>query len=109
MAEISFAVSTVGLVIPFILTEYTGVSDVYGSAVYAPISYALSCNVTWIANNGTHRTLTLSNGPSAVFTYTISSFDYQAPRNELGQLRVSVGTNVFWVASMFTVNVFPHI
>jgi hypothetical protein len=109
MAEISFAVSTVGLVIPFVLTEYTGVSDVYGSAIYEPISYAQSCVVTWIANNGVRRVLTLNYPASAVFTYTISQFDYQAPRRELGQLQVSVGPHVFWVASTFTVNVFPHL
>lgn len=106
-AQVSFAVSTVGLVIPFVLTEYTGTSDAYGTAMFAPISYAQSATVTWINPTGTERALTLTTPASAVYTYTISAFDYQAPRTELGRLRVSVGTTVFYT-SAFLVRVFPR-
>ena len=107
-ADVSFVVSTVGLVIPFTLTEFTGVSDIYGSAIFAPISYAQSATVMWMAPNGVNRLLTLSSPPSAIFTYTISAFDYQAPKREEGQLRVSVGGTVFF-SQQFSVNVIPHI
>ena len=107
-AEVSFVVSTVGLVIPFVLTEFTGTSDVYGTAIFNPISYAGSATVTWIAANGVHRVLTLTTPASAVFTYTISQSDYQSPRREQGQLMVSVGTTVFY-GSSFSVNVVPHL
>ena len=107
-ADVSFVVSTVGLVIPFALTEAIGVSDIYGSAIFVPISYAQSATVTWINAQGVNRLLTLSSPPSAVFTYQISAFDYQAPKREQGQLRVSVGTTVFFT-NTFSVNVIPHI
>lgn len=107
-AEVSFVVSTVGLVIPFAITESIGVSDIYGNALFAPISYAQSATVTWLAANGVQRLLTLSSPPSAVWTYTISAMDYQAPRREQGQLRVSVGGTVFW-SQTFSVNIVPHI
>ena len=107
-ADVSFVVSTVGLVIPFTLTEFTGVSDIYGSAIFVPISYAQSATVTWINAQGVHRVLSLSSPPSAIFTYTISAFDYQAPKREEGQLMVSVGGTVFF-SSKFFINVTPHL
>ena len=107
-ADVSFVVSTVGFVIPFALTENTGVSDVYGTAIFSPISYAQSATVTWINAQGVHRVLSLSSPPSAIFTYTLSAFDYQSPKRELGQLQVSVGGTVFWT-STFSVNITAHI
>ena len=107
-ADVSFVVSTVGLVIPFVLTEFAGVSDVYGSAIFNPISYAQSAIVTWISPNGVQRVLTLSSPTSAVFVYQISALDYQAPRREQGQLRVSVGVNVFFTGP-FSVNIVEHL
>ena len=98
MAEVSFVVSTIGLVIPFVVQEQ-GV----------PVSNALSAIVTWIAEDGRHRPLTLLTPTSAVFIYTLSAFAYQTPRHETGQLRVSYGTNEFWTVSMFSVRVIGHL
>ena len=94
-SDISFALGTIGLVIPFILTE----ND-------TPISNATSATVTWISMSGQHRPLTLVTPASAVFTYTVSAEDWRTPRREIGYLLVSYGTNVYPSMSNFTVNVF---
>ena len=93
-AELSFAVGTIGLTVPFIVTE-NGI----------PISNAISANVTWIASDGQRRPLTLETPISAVFTYVMSSGDYRLPRRETGYLLVSYGSYVFPSVSSFTVNV----
>ncbi len=93
-SDISFAVGSIGLVLPFILTE-NGV----------PISNATSATVTWIATNGQRRVLTLATPISAVFTYTVSAHDWLSPRRETGYLLVSFGGNVYPTVSSFTVNV----
>ena len=94
-SDISFALGTIGLVIPFILTE-NGV----------PVSNATSAAVTWVAMTGERRPLTLTTPVSAVFTYTVSANDWRTPRREIGYLLVSYGTNVYPSLSNFTVNVF---
>ena len=96
-SDISFAVGTIGLVIPFVLTE-----NGY------PISNAASATVTWVSTNGQRRPLTLTTPISAVFTYTVSAHDWVSPRREKGYLLVSFGTNVYPSVSGFTVNVVPH-
>lgn len=93
-ADLSFAVGTIGLTIPFIVTEN-------GS----PISNAVSANVTWIGSDGQERHLTLETPISAVFTYLLSSGDYRVPRRETGYLLVSYGSHVFPSVSSFTVHV----
>lgn len=95
-SDVSFAVSTIGLIIPFIVTE-----NGY------PISNAVSANVTWIAQNGVTRPLTLSIPVSAVFVYQVSLADSRIPHLEQGYLRVSYNTTVFYTSS-FTINVVPH-
>ena len=95
-SDVSFAVSTVGLIIPFVVTD-NGI----------PISNALSANVTWIAQNGVQRPLTLTIPVSAVFVYQTTIKDSRVPHTEQGYLQVSYGTNVFYTSS-FTVNVVPH-
>lgn len=102
MSDVSFVVSTVGLVIPFAITE----PNENGS--YVPISNALSANVTWIANDGRKRVLTLMTPVSAVFLYTVSARDWMTPHTEVGQCFVSFGTNGFWT-STFSVRVLPHL
>lgn len=101
MSELSFVVSTVGLVIPFSITE----PNEFGS--YVPISNALSANVTWFANDGRRRALTLLTPVSAVFTYTVSARDWMTPHHEVGRCFVSFGTNGFWTGP-FAVAVTPH-
>ena len=95
-SDVSFAVSTIGLIIPFVITD-NGL----------PISNPLSANVTWIAQNGMQRSLTLLTPVSAVFTYQTTLKDSRLPHTEQGYLQVSFGTNVFYTSS-FTVNVVPH-
>lgn len=107
-ADVSFVVSTVGLTIPFVIQEFTGVSDVYGTAIYAPISYAQSATVTWIAANGVRRPLTLTTPASGTFVYITSAYDYQAPRQEQGQLMVSVAATTYFT-STFLIRVVPHL
>ena len=102
-AQVSFVVSTVGLTIPFAITE--GV-DVNG--IPMPISNALNATVTWISQDGRQRPLTLLTPVSAVFVYEMSAQDWRSPHYEQGQLRVSIGTAVFWTSS-FTVQISPHI
>lgn len=94
-SDISFAIGTIGLVIPFILTENA-----------TAISNATSATVTWVAMDGHRRVLTLATPVSAVFTYTVSANDWRTPRREVGYLLVSYGTNVYPSVSTFTVNVF---
>jgi len=96
-ADISCTISTVGLLIPFVLTDPIG----------TPISNALSANVTWISQDGKQRPLTLTIPASAVFVYTTSIADTRSPHHEEGYLAVSFGSNVFFTSS-FTVNVLPH-
>ncbi len=93
-SDISFAAGSVGLVLPFVITE-NGV----------PISNATSATVTWIATDGQRRPLTLATPISAVFTYTVSAQDWPSSRREQGYLVVSFGTNVFPTVSSFTVHV----
>lgn len=102
MAEVSFIVSTVGLTIPFVITE----PNEMGS--YVPISNALSATVVWKSNDGRQRALTLLTPVSAVFTYTVSARDWMTPRNEVGQCFVSYGANGFWT-EQFTVRILPHL
>lgn len=102
MAEVSFAVSTIGLIIPFILVD-----PVASGADPVPISNALSANCTWIAANGRQRPLTLQTPVSAVFVYSLSSFDSRSPHTEEGWLRVSFDTNQYFTSSFF-VNCFQH-
>lgn len=96
MADISCAISTVGLYIPFVLME-NGV----------PISNAISANVIWISQDGKQRPLTLFVPASAEFGYVTSSRDTRTPHYEEGYLQVSFGTNVFTTSS-FTVNIVAH-
>ena len=97
-SDISFAAGTIGLVLPFILTE-----NGY------PISNAISATVTWMASDGQQRPLTLASPISAVFTYTVSANDWRTPRRETGYLRVSYGTNVYPTVSSFTVHIVREI
>ena len=96
-SDVSFVVSTIGLILPFVVTDkVTGL----------PISNAVSANVTWVAHNGVRRPLTLDVPVSAVFVYTVSAMDFRTPHREVGRLLVSYGTSEFWT-SHFTVAVHP--
>ena len=95
-SDVSYAVSTIGLIVPFVITE-----NGY------PISNALSATVTWVAQNGVQRPLTLVTPVSALFIYQVALRDSRVPHTEQGYLQVSYGTNVFYTSS-FTVNVVPH-
>ena len=95
-SDVSYVVSTIGLIIPFCITD-GGV----------PISNALSASVTWVAQNGTQRALTLTTPVSAIFTYQTTIKDARTPHREQGYLMVSFGVNVFYTSS-FTVNIVPH-
>jgi len=95
-SDISFPAGTIGLVVPFVLLD-NGV----------PISNAVSATVTWIAQNGVQRLLSLSSPVSAVFTYRISANDSRTAHTELGYLMVSYGSNAF-PTGVFTVNVTAH-
>lgn len=95
-ADVSCTVGTIGLVVPFVVTNY-GV----------PISNALSCVATWVGQDGKLRPLTLAVPVSAEFIYVMSAWDTRAPHREEGYLRVSFSENVF-NTSYFTVNISPR-
>lgn len=103
MAEVSCAVSTIGLVVPFVLIDPVGSG---GSGI--PLSNAVSItSVVWVAHNGKRRALALSQPISATFTYTMSAGDTRMPHIEEGYLEVAFGTNLF-CTSTFSVNIFQH-
>lgn len=104
MAEVSFAVSTVGLVIPFALIDPLA-SGAIGST---PISNAVAVtSATWVAQSGKRRPLTLSQAVSATFTYVVSAGDSRFPHIETGILEIAFDDNRFWTSS-FAVNVYQH-
>ena len=99
MAEaFSCAVSTVGLVLPFLL---------YDPSLADALANAASVTAVWVTREGIRRPLTLSNAPSALFTYTLSMGDTRAPRTEIGYIEVTIGTTVV-PTSHFTFLVRPH-
>lgn len=95
-ADVSCTVGTIGLVVPFVITE-NGV----------PISNAVSCVVTWVSQDARLRPLTLNTPVSAEFIYVMSAWDTRAPHREEGYLRVSFDQNVY-ATSFFTVQIVPH-
>jgi len=96
-SDVSFTLGTVGLVLPFVVTD---------KATGLPISNALSATVTWVAQNGVRRPLTLEVPASAVYVYTVSAGDFRTPRREVGRLFVDYGVTEFWTSN-FTVAVHP--
>lgn len=102
-AAFSCAVSTVGLVLPFILTDPTSADGTAG----APISNAQSATVVWLNQRGLRRNLTLSAAASATFTYIVSMGDTRSEHLEQGYLEVTIGGAVF-LTSHFAFNVTPH-
>lgn len=102
-AAFSCFVSTVGLVLPFILTDPFLADDVPGP----PISNAQSAAVVWINQQAIRRNLVLSNPASATFTYIVSMADTRSPHLEEGYLEVTIGAGVF-LTSAFVFHVTPH-
>ena len=102
MAEEAFscAVSTVGLVLPFILVDPPLVDAI-------AVSNAQSATCVWITQDGRRRPLAVSNAGSAVFTYTVSMGDTRSPKSERGYLEVTIGDTVF-PTSHFVFLVTPH-
>lgn len=102
MPDIAVAVSTVGLVVPFILTD-----PALSGASALPISNAGSVTCTWMNPYGVARALTLSQTLSATFAYTLSTGDTRVPHLEEGWLRVSLGSATYFT-SAFTMIILPH-
>jgi hypothetical protein len=102
-AAFSCFVSTVGLVLPFVLVD----PPVAPATAGEPISNAESAVVTWINQQGLRRSLTLSYSPSAVFTYTLSMGDTRSEHQEAGYLEVRFGAAVYPTSS-FLLNVVGH-
>lgn len=103
MAEVSCPAGTIGLVVPFILID-----PLVSGGTATPISNAISAtSVTWLAQNGLRRQLTLSQSVSATFTYVFSAGDTRSPHIEEGVLEVAFGTNRFY-STTFDVNIFPY-
>lgn len=95
-ADISCIVSTVGLVIPFVVLD-NGV----------PISNALSATVIWMSQRGIQRTLTLESPVSASFIYVTSAEDFRVPMTEQGYLAVRF-TGAEFPTQPFTVRIHGH-
>lgn len=95
MATVSFMAGTVGLQLDFAVLEQG-----------QPFQDASSATVTWIAQDGRNRLLTLTDDPNAIFSYILSAGDYPSPRYETGMLRVSFESTRFWQGP-FTVAVTP--
>lgn len=96
MSDVSFYVGTIGLVLPFVVTEHG-----------LPISNAQSATVTWVNNRGIQRHLTLTSPVSAEFCYSTSAGEFRTPHIEEGYLQVSFYTNRFYT-SAFSVNIIDH-
>jgi hypothetical protein len=94
--DVSCIVSTVGLVIPFVVLD--------GGL---PISNALSATVVWISQRGISRTLTLESPVSASFIYTTSAHDFRTPMTEEGYLAVRFPGSEF-PTQPFTVRIHGH-
>ena len=104
MAEVSFAVNTIGLVIPFCLID----PFLSGGGGGLPISNAINVTTaTWIAHNGKRRPLTLSQAVSATFTYIVSASDSRSPHIEEGYIEVRFDEHTF-ATSSFKINVYQH-
>jgi hypothetical protein len=104
MAEVSFAVSTVGLIIPFALTD--PVDSATGTA--SPISNAIAITTAvWVSQSGKRRALVLSQPTSATFTYQISAADSRMPHIEEGYLEVVFADHIFFTET-FRVNCYQH-
>lgn len=104
MAAVSFAVSTIGLIIPFCLIDPL----LSGMSSGTPISNAVAItSAIWVAHNGRRRPLVLSQAMSATFTYQISSVDSRTPHIEEGYIEVHFAENTFHT-STFQVNVYQH-
>ena len=104
-AAFSCMVSTVGLILPFVLLDAATHTGTQG----APISNAASVeSIVWINTQGHRRVLTYSNEISAVFTYTLSAGDTRSPHAETGYLEIQFGGGVLVMTSQFTLNVTPH-
>ncbi|HEY5868704.1 MAG TPA: hypothetical protein VI542_24615 [Candidatus Tectomicrobia bacterium] len=104
MAEVSFAVNTIGLIIPFVLID----PFASGATSSVPISTASGItSTTWVAHTGKRRPLTLSQASFALFTYTISAADSRSPHIEEGYLEVRFEGNVF-ATSTFRMCVYQH-
>ena len=99
----SFAASTIGLVLPFVLTDPPSAAGTLG----VPVSNALAMGVTWITLDGRMRPLRLSAATSAVFTYVVSAGDSQTAHFEEGYLQISIGTTTVFT-STFTMRIVPH-
>lgn len=102
-AAFSCFVSTVGLVLPFVLTD----PALGWASTGLPISNAESATAVWINTQGFRRVLTFSNADSAVFTYVLSQQDTRSPHIETGYLEVTIGGAVF-PTSTFVFRVNPH-
>jgi hypothetical protein len=102
MAAVSFAVSTIGLVIPFCLIDPL----VSGSEGGVPISNAIQItSATWVAHDGRQRPLTLSQPISALFTYQLTAADSRTPHIEEGYVEVRFAEKTFKTGT-FAVNCF---
>lgn len=102
-AAFSCFVSTVGLVLPFVLLDPPASEGVTGT----PISNAESAVVTWINQQGVRRSLAYSNQEMALFTYALSMGDTRSPHIEQGYLQVSLGGAVY-MTSAFLFRVVDH-
>ncbi len=102
-AAFSCFVSTIGLVLPFVLLDPPTTDGEPG----VPISNAESASVTWVNQQGIRRPLTYSNQEAALFTYVLSSGDTRSPHQEQGYLQVSLGAAVY-MTSAFLFRVIDH-
>ena len=100
----SFYMSTVGLVLTFILTDHPLSAGLPAS----PISNAVSITTAvWISERGQRRPLTLSQAASATFTYVVVADDSRTPHVEQGYVEVTMGDSVF-PTKHFAITVAPH-
>lgn len=102
MADLSLFAGNVGDVLQFIMHSAPPTAE--GSATVYNLSGAV---VTWLAEDGVQRALTIASAASGLCQYTTSLGDFPSPLTQRGQLRVSAGTGRFF-SSHFSVQIHPN-
>ena len=102
MADLSMYAGNIGDTLQFIVQSAPPTAE--GSATVYNLSGAV---VTWLAEDGIARPLTIASAASGVVTYTTSAGDFPSPLTQRGQLRVSAGTGRFY-SSYFTVQIYAN-
>jgi len=102
MATISLVAEQIGDVLTF-----TVISAAPNGGADTPLNLS-GATVTWMANNGVNRVLTIASAGSGTATYTTSAADFPHPTRQTGQLRISFTSTRFFTRPAFDLVVMPN-